>query len=572
MHADLSTDHIHTQKRKMKTTFFICSILCCAYSITVNAQTPSPTCTPFDADNFTNASVWTSVDAYDGNGSIKITGGAITFSNADTTPCTTNHGACNGRELRLWRTLNGQLSNTSWRAECKFSITDGNGPAHTLIGFTAGNQNDPEGSYSGCSAWSCNGGNSCSGGFTQTSQDGIFASIIAFGNNQVPSGYGDKTFNPADQTYDTTHPPSANNPPNLGWRIFGHAKHNAGSFYPPPITAASNTSAPPLDSSRGIELPALNTDYYLRLERLNGSLCRISVFSDSTMQSHVPGSPQCFEIESEIKDLVAVQNFAHQSGSYRRSITGTVSDLKIYNQCPNAPVSCAPACGIITEPNTTCAQGVFTYTFTVTNNTNQQIEWLLFSTPAGATYTISPPPYIHLGTPLAANGGHTTASVTITNASPGDHICLNVALADKDVISCCIVQTCFDLCPCLKISDAKVVCAPGLNSYTFTATIQNLTGAIVQQLTVVPTQPANVNVTLSPASVPIPINGTTTVTGTITGAGAQSGALVCLRFVPFSAEAQCCSTKVCFDHPLPPCHHGPPGPPLPPDQEKKRKK
>jgi hypothetical protein len=233
--------------------------------------------------------------------------------------------------------------------------------------------------------------------------------------------------------------------------------------------------------------------------------------------------------------------------------------------------SCAPPCGTITEPRVTCDQGVFTYTFTVTNNTNQQIEWLLFSTPTGASYSVSPP-YIHLGTPLSANGGHTTASVTISNASPGDHICLNVALADKDVVSCCTIQTCFDLCPCLKITDAKAVCARGPNGYTFTATIQNLTGVAVQQLFVVPISPANINVTLSPTTMPIPFPGGMTVTGTITGAGAQPGAQVCLRFVPFGTEAQCCSTKICFD-PLPQCH-GPPVPPPPipiPDRQKTKK-
>jgi hypothetical protein len=229
--------------------------------------------------------------------------------------------------------------------------------------------------------------------------------------------------------------------------------------------------------------------------------------------------------------------------------------------------SCAPLCGTITEPNAKCDHGVFTYTFTVTNNTSQPIEWLLFSTPASATYGISPP-YIHLGTPLPP-GGHTSASVSITNASPGDHICLNVALADKDVVSCCTIQTCFDLCPCLKITDAKAVCAPGDNGYTFTATIQNLTGVAVQQLFVVPISPANINVTLSPTTMPIPFPGGTTVTGTITGAGAQPGAQVCLRFVPFGTEAQCCSTKLCFVDPLPPCHHHPP--PSPPDQPQTKK-
>src|SRR5205823_636262 len=158
----------------------------------------------------------------------------------------TNRGACNGREMRLSRPLSGTLSNTSWRAECKFRITDGNGVAHGLMGYTAGTQ-DPEGLLTGCPSWTCGGtgttANNCTGN-TATNQDGIYASIIAFGTNQVPYTYIDQLFNPTIQTYDVAHPSSSTNPPNLGWRIFGHAKHNAGPFYRTPI-AASNTGPLP---------------------------------------------------------------------------------------------------------------------------------------------------------------------------------------------------------------------------------------------------------------------------------------------------------------------------------------
>jgi hypothetical protein len=225
--------------------------------------------------------------------------------------------------------------------------------------------------------------------------------------------------------------------------------------------------------------------------------------------------------------------------------------------------SCAGACATITEPSVTCDQGTFTYTFTVTNNTNQQIEWLLFSTPPGATYNISPPPYIHLPTPLPP-GAHTTASVSITNASPADHICLNVALANKDLISCCTVQTCFDLrCPCVEVLNRSITCRNGVN--TFTIGVRNLTGAQIQQIFVVPISPPNVNVALSPVTMPLAVNGTTTLTGTITGAGAQPGTQVCLRIVPFGGEAQCCSTDpICLT--LLDCHHHPP-----PDPQQKTK-
>ena len=232
----------------------------------------------------------------------------------------------------------------------------------------------------------------------------------------------------------------------------------------------------------------------------------------------------------------------------------TTSNLDNWKVSIDQTRPCTPQCATITEPSVTCDQGTFTYTFTVTNNTNQQIEWLLFSTPPGATYNISAPPYIHLPTPLPP-GGHTTASVSITNASPGDHVCLNVALANKDLISCCTVQTCFDLhCPCLEVLDRSITCRNGVN--TFTIGVRNLTGAQIQQIFVVPISPPNLNVTLSPVTMPLAVNGTTTLTGTITGGGAQPGTQVCLRIVPFGGEAQCCSTDpICLT--LLDCHHRP---------------
>src|SRR2546430_74030 len=92
--------------------------------------------------------------------------------------------------------------------------------------------------------------------------------------------------------------------------------------------------------------------------------------------------------------------------------------------------SCSP-CGVISEPRVTCDHGIFTYTFTVTNNSTQTIQYLLLSPPAGATFTI-PPSVINLCTNPLNPGQSTTVNVTITNASPGDHICFNVALADKN--------------------------------------------------------------------------------------------------------------------------------------------
>jgi hypothetical protein len=537
-------------------------VLAFAFSVsltTVDAQTP--TCTPLDHDDFSTAGSWTSVDNESGNGSVAITGGAITFSNADSPACPSATGACNGRELRVWRLLPQPLNNVSWRAECKFQITNGNGVAHTLLGFTAGNL-DPEGTRSGCSPWTCSP-SACSS-FAATAQNGIFASIIAFGNNQLPSSFTDKPFVQADQDYDANHAPSASDPPNLGWRIFGHAKKGAGPYYSNPVRAASDTRPPPLDFSRGISLPKLNTDYYLRLERLSATSGMISIFSDAGMQNHVVGSPQCFEIEPDIVDLTVVQNGAHTSGAPLRAISGTVDDFRIFDafaQCPGASNPCqptaTPACATIApRPRVTCEQGTFSYTMTVTNNSLQTIQYLLFSPPSGQTYTITPST-LNLGTHPLAPGQATTVTVTISNVSPGQHVCVNVTLADNSVRPCCTVQTCTDLpdCPCLAVKAFRPpVCTQ--NGYAYTVTLTNPMSTPVHQIFVVPTSPANAHITpaLINLTTPLNQNQSTSVTFTVTGAPPGN---VCLRFSPLGETgALCCSTEHCFN--LPEC-----GPALP---------
>jgi hypothetical protein len=445
----------------MNKLILTCSLLCSVIALTARAQVTS--CPLFDQDNFGNASAWTSVDPIAGNGSIQITAGTIYFSNNEPSGGTCNFdlGACNGREIRVWRPLvPGALSDTSWRAECKFRITNGNGACHGLMGYTAGNI-DPEGVKGSCPSWVCNGNNNSCPVFTNTNQDGIFASIIAFGNDQIPQAYNNRLFDPIAQTYDATHPLSTNNPatpPGLGWRIFGHAKHNAGPFYQAPIIAASNTTVPPIDYSRGIELPALNTDYYLRLERLNSGECKISVFSDSGFSNHIPGSPQCFKIEPEIKGLNTVQNFTHASGSFYRSMTGTISDLRVYNECRETPASCSPTptptptatptptptptptgCAQVTGETRCLPNGGYSYTFNVTNNSGGAMSQILLTPAQGSTFTLNP--QLTNLSPLLQNGQSTTLTTTIGNGKPGDKICFFVSLMSEKA-SCCIVQVC----------------------------------------------------------------------------------------------------------------------------------
>lgn len=130
---------------------------------------------------------------------------------------------------------------------------------------------------------------------------------------------------------------------------------------------------------------------------------------------------------------------------------------------------------------------------------------------------------------------------------------LRFDIADKDLVTCCLLQSCVDLpdCPfCLRGSDARMNCGAN-GTFTYTVTLQNLTGVPVQQIFVVPAQPASVAVTpqLITLSTPLPPNQTTTITITISGAA--PGTRVCLRFSPVGGdnESTCCSIEICFTSP-----------------------
>lgn len=390
------------------------------------ARTASGCTTPIDQDTFSNASTWTVVDPVtSGNGSVFVGSGALIFSSIEPNGpwCTTNLGACSGREMRLYRPLitGLPLSNSSWRAEWQFRLDGGNGPNHTLMGFTAGT-GEPRGSFTSSPPWICGSPTLAGSNYSETQQDGIFASVIAFGNNQIPSRYNDQIFDPLVQAYDATHPTSASNPPNLGWRIFGHGKNDRGPFYQTAI-AASNTTAPPLNYSRGIEVPSLHGEYFVRLERLNPSSCMISVFSDAAMTQHVPGSPQCFYIEPDIVDLWAMQNFTHSGGSFFRSLNGSVDDLRVYDQCPNVPALAATASGggtICTGSNATliATPGFSSYTWTGGGlNTTSSSNTVTVTPTATTTYTVHATyPGVHC--PLAARVTVNVAATTYVNFDP----------------------------------------------------------------------------------------------------------------------------------------------------------
>ncbi len=328
--------------------------------------------TPTFQDNFNTSNLWTISDpsgcssAPDVNGRILNTGGSngnLSFTGIEAAGCnwSTTTGARNGSELRAYRPI-ATLNNSSWTAEFKFRITKGNGLCHTLLAVTAGNQN-PEGRW----VTTTDDGVTTTN-FVGSNQDGIFASIIAYGGNQYPGSTSSRPFIPSVQSYDQSHMGLTIDPADMGWRIYGHAKNGSDPFYVndqdvDPV-AASNINNPTANYSRGISLKALDTDYYLRLERTSPNTCQISVFEDAAMTIPLVGSPQCFTIDPNIVNLNTVQNTTHASGARTRTAEGYIDDLKIFDNCN--PHKLIP---IITCNTTFCQGAPINVTGTNTGNT-----------------------------------------------------------------------------------------------------------------------------------------------------------------------------------------------------------
>lgn len=354
--------------------------------------------TPTFIDNLNSASGWTLVDPANGNGSLAIQAGEMHMYNPECTNGT--NGVHNNREVRMHRQIN-TLSNFMWKAECRIRISDGNGVSHTFMGFTAGTQ-CPQGvnTTTDAAVWDCNVGSANSLNINQTTtQDGIFASLIAFGynnnaadtNNQIPNNNGDQDFPPPSVQTSTDTVPV-----NLGWRIYGHAVDGLNtSFFGTGTPRSSNyTGIIPPNRSRGIALPNTGINYYVRLERLTATNCRISVFSDATMTQHVPGSPQCFTINSTIVNLNTLQNFAHVSGSKFRRIRGEVDDYRIFNGCSDAPnftITPVNPIGCSNLTNTlTATSGATTYTWSsASGNTITTTNTVQINPSSNTVYTVT---------------------------------------------------------------------------------------------------------------------------------------------------------------------------------------
>ncbi len=102
-------------------------------------------------------------------------------------------------------------------------------------------------------------------------------------------------------------------------------------------------------ATAGIVVSPGNT-YYLRLQRLSLTQGVMSVFTNAARTIHAAGSPQCFTISSAVLGLTTLQQGCIPQGSSARTLTGTLSSLRVTSA--NPAITGVPV-------NTICANTVF---------------------------------------------------------------------------------------------------------------------------------------------------------------------------------------------------------------------
>ncbi|MCD6068676.1 MAG: hypothetical protein K0S33_3502 [Bacteroidetes bacterium] len=260
---------------------------------------------PGFTETFTSTSGWTT-DNYTNHPAtpyFEISGGAFRYGNANS-PST----RC-GRIQRVYRSLPGTLNNQEWTAECKFAITGGNCPAHIIMSFTAGNLDtwySQTGTDTECASFA--------GGVTN--QDAIYAWL----NGPVPTS-------------------AISGPVTGGWSIYAGYKDGTT------ITDYAS-GAIPINA---------NGTYYVRLQRTHLDKGLISVFSNAAMTTHVPGSPQCFDItpSTALSGLTHLQHGVSATGYCARMLAATIDDVKIYD----GPSPCLPGLTSIITGNSQFCYG-----------------------------------------------------------------------------------------------------------------------------------------------------------------------------------------------------------------------
>lgn len=302
----------------------------------VGTTTVSPQQLNF-TDNYSSDASWTFIKPVN---FLAIENGKVTYKN----------DAPGNEYYRMYKTLPAPVSNESFLAEFKFTptaVAGSMGPGHAIFSLTAG-IDDPSYVNKGT------GGSVSS--VDKTNQDGIFVLYTS------PAGGGASTY-----------------------KLYFLSKDGN--------TFSEDAAAGYIDYTL-----ALNTTYFVRLERLSLTNCQVSVYSDAAYTTLLASS--CFSISAEVKNLNTLQHGGWLGAGEERALNATVDDVKVQNVCRSAE---------ITGRDFLCANsGVYAYS--VTEIPGATYSWTVTGM---GTVTGSATSSVKV---MSGNAADATVSVTVSTA------------------------------------------------------------------------------------------------------------------------------------------------------------
>lgn len=214
-------------------------------------------------------------------------------------------------------------------------------------------------------------------------------------------------------------------------------------------------------------------------------------------------------------------------------------------------------CATVSNEELLCdldGSGNYTLTFDLTNNSGQDVQYLLVLPEAG--YNIVPSGLISLPS-LLLDGDTTQVTLTFNGGFPGDQLCFTLSLNTSDFEECCAIEQCITVpdCDCAQIHDESIEClSDGSGCFIYTFDVDNLTTETIFYSYFVPTSPAGVTIDTGFADPsrwdfpPMVSFGTETVSIII--CGAMPGEEVCfLMTLHTEGLDECCSFEVCLTAP-----------------------
>lgn len=253
------------------------------------------------SEDYSSASGWTWSTITNQGGNITINGGTVNFNALQ------DDGFC-----RIIKAI--PVLPATWTAECSFTASAGNSTGHSIMDFTS-NSDDPI-SLDRSSSFSA-------------TDNHVIGVII----NGIQNPNGDMTVSTSPTT------------PNAEWYFNALTKKGSNA----------------INLSTGIPVPALNQTYYIRLQRISASAGLLSIFSDSSMTTHIPKSPQCFTIDAQIQNLSFLQQGAITYGNLARVLSAKIDNVHI---CPYTPSSSSDS---LTGDSVFCKGSPLRFTTSSTN-------------------------------------------------------------------------------------------------------------------------------------------------------------------------------------------------------------